>query len=318
MHEKEMAHELIKAVLELAQRLGRNPTLTEFKNEYAFGAHNASRVFGSYTQLLNSAGLTNDGIVKKRRLGNEIFARDVEEVVAENPKALIIEQPKYKKILVIGDTHFPFVSHHTLDAIYTDCQRDKPDLMIQVGDLYDMYAHSKFPRSLNVYTPIQEEELGKRGAEEMWKILRETAPLARCIQLKGNHDVRPLKRTLEYQPAIEHAVTEYLNKLMTFEGVELVKDIREEFIIDGIQFLHGYRSNIGDHRDYALMNTVCGHIHRGGTAFRRIRGQTLWELNAGFVGDPHSKALSYTPQKIADYTLGFGRIDELGPRFISL
>jgi hypothetical protein len=136
------------------------------------------------------------------------------------------------------------------------------------------------------------------------------------VQLKGNHDERPVKRTLERQPETEHIIRRHVNNLMTFDGVKLIEDVRQEYIVDGIEFIHGHRSKIGDHRDFALMNAVCGHLHRGGVSYRRIRGQTLWELNAGLVGDPESKALAYTPQKIYDMTPGFGYIWEHGPQFI--
>lgn len=53
-------------------------------------------------------------------------------------------------------------------------------------------------------------------------------------------------------------------------------------------------------------------------SFKRIGGKTLYELNAGYLGDPESKALSYTPTKITNWTLGWGYIDEDGPRFVAL
>lgn len=55
---------------------------------------------------------------------------------------------------------------------------------------------------------------------------------------------------------------------------------------------------------------------KGGVVFRKIRGQTLWELNAGYMADPHAKGLTYTPQRITHWTEGLGWTDEYGPRFI--
>jgi hypothetical protein len=90
-----------------------------------------------------------------------------------------------------------------------------------------------------------------------------------------------------------------------------------KYFIEDIAFHHGYRSQLGSHRDYMHMNFVGGHTHRGGVVFRNIKNETLWELNCGLAGDPTSKGLSYTSQKMNDWTLGFGAIDEYGPRFIS-
>ncbi len=132
----------------------------------------------------------------------------------------------------------------------------------------------------------------------------------------GNHDVRPLKRIMEAYPEAEDWVTEMMKKAFSFDGVETVMDQRQEFKIGNILIFHGYRSKLGEHRDYTHSNTINGHTHRGGVVFRNIGGQCLWELNSGLAGDPESKGLSYTSQKITDWTPGFGAVDKLGPRFI--
>jgi hypothetical protein len=312
-------HDLVKGVKDLALELGRTPTRDEFEKTIAGARYQMGRLFGNYSALLKAAGLEtyNDRrSAGRRRIGNEIFERDVSSVLEAYQPRESIPPPKYTPTLVIPDCHFPFVSTRVLDAIYEWARKEKPKRIVQLGDLYDQYSHAKFPRSLNVYLPKQEEELARKGAEAMWATLQEASPGAECIQLKGNHDVRMMKRTLELQPALEHAVSKYLDELMTFPGVTLVSDSRQEYIVEGIEFIHGYRSRLGEHRDHALMNAVVGHIHVGGCVFRRIRGQTLWELNAGLAGDPESKALSYTPQRITNWTPGFGWIDESGPRFI--
>jgi hypothetical protein len=66
-----------------------------------------------------------------------------------------------------------------------------------------------------------------------------------------------------------------------------------------------------------LMSCAVGHSHVGGVAYRSIQGKVLFELNAGLLGDPEAKGLSYTPQKLTRWTLGWGFIDQLGPRFIT-
>lgn len=311
--------ELINLLKETTSELGKVPTQEEFCKHCKFSRHQIVKAFGSYSVLLQAADMGGyiGATDERRKLTNDIFIKDVSQVVESYEPAPVSEKILYTPTLVIGDTHFPFVSQRVLDEIYAFAQREKPGRIIQVGDLYDMYAHSKFPRSHNVYIPKDEEALARKGAEEMWKTLKGICPKAECIQLKGNHDIRPLKRTLENLPSLEHVIEKYLNDLMRFDGVRLIEDSRQEYIVEGIQFIHGYRSKTGDHRDHVLMNTVCGHLHRGGVVYRRLRGQTLFEMNAGLVGDPESKALAYTAQKIFDATPGFGFIDEYGPRFIA-
>lgn len=309
---------MIVTVTQLASELGRVPTRMEFVRVSKGGDYRLAKLFGNYAVLLQAAGLkTYDE--RRKPLSNEIFQKDISEVLeAYNPPAITTTEILYRRKLILGDLHAPFVNHHALDFVYKFAEIHKPDFIVQIGDLYDLYAHTKFPRSQNGYGPQQEEELGRKCAEEMWRTVRRICPNAKCVQLKGNHDIRPLRRTLEHLPVLEHVVDKYFNELMTFEGVELITDHRQEYYCDNIQFIHGYRSRIGEHRDYALMNTVCGHQHIGGCVYRRFRNQTIYELNAGLLGDPDSKVMAYTPQKTTNRTPGFGWIDEYGARFIAI
>jgi hypothetical protein len=182
-----------------------------------------------------------------------------------------------------------------------------------------MFSQSRFPRTHNTFTPKQEIRLGREMAAEMWAKVRETlAPGAHCYQLLGNHDIRPMKRIIEAAPDMEGFVEQAFRELFLFDGVQTITDSRQELILDGVVYHHGYRSKNGEHRDHNLMHSVVGHTHTGGVTYRQVRGEVLFELNAGFMGDPESKALSYTPQKITKWTQGFGVIDEWGPRFIAL
>lgn len=308
-------HELVSILTNMAIELGRTPTRDEFIKGLTNGKKLIDVHFGSYSTMIHAAGLPSPRDVKNKYEASP-FYRPIHEVVAQHEPVKTKENPQYKPTLVLGDAHFPFIHQPTLDRVYEFAAKHKIERIVQVGDVFDCYSHSKFPRSLNVYSPLEEENLAIEGATKMWATLKSIHPNAECVQLLGNHDIRAAKRTLELLPAMEHVVAKHLKQIMTFEGVTTIHDSRQEYVVDEIAFLHGYRGQLGAHRDYMLMNAVCGHIHRGGVSFRRFKEQTFWELNAGFMGDPSSKALSYNSQKIADYTLGFGFIDEYGPRFI--
>lgn len=312
-------HEVIVALKDLALELGRTPKRSEFISRISNGQMKIENLFGSYITLVTAAGLESSQEQRtrnKRGLTNAIFIKDIDSVIEQYEPREPEKKIVYAPTLIIPDTHFPFVNNRLLEKIYRFTEKHAPQRIIQVGDLYDMYAHSKFPRSQNIYMPKQEEELGRSGAEEMWKTLKSYAPNAECVQLKGNHDIRPLRRTLESMPSLEHFVEEYLNKIMRFDGVTLIEDHRQEYYFDDVEVIHGYRSNLGAHRDFALMNAICGHMHVGGVVFRRIKNKTLFELNCGLAGAPESKVFGYTPQKISTGTPGVGWLDEYGPRFI--
>lgn len=180
------------------------------------------------------------------------------------------------------------------------------------------YSHSKYPRSHNEFTPREEERLARERNEKFWKDVQAASPGSKCVQMMGNHCIRPLKRVLEVYPAAEDWIEQYLKNLFTFDGVKTVFDPREElFLRDDIIVLHGYRSKLGQHRDFALMSCFTGHTHRGGVVWRSLAdGRQIFECNSGVAGDPESKGLTYTAQKIHDWTPGFAIMCELGPMFV--
>lgn len=316
------AHDLVAALKQLALELGRVPNRSEFENYGKGFKYQLGKYFGNnFTTLVQAAGLpTYDDrrSGKARKLDNSIFERDLVEQLAAHEPRPSTQHKGYRPTLFIPDTHFPFASQRVLDAIYEWISKYKPERVVQLGDLYDLYAHSRFPRSHNLIAPKQEEQVGRQQAEAMWKQVRELVPNAECVQLIGNHDLRPLKQTLANLPSLEHVIEKYLHELMTFEGVKLISDARQEYEFDDVSCFHGFRSGLGAHMLHTLCNIVHGHDHTLGLAFKRVRGKTLWELHCGLAGDPEAKVMGYTPLKSQQGMPGFGWLDESGPRPIAV
>lgn len=285
--------------------------------------HAIDRAFGSFSVAMQAAGIPMARDSKRRKIGNEIFEKPLEPILEEargrqlehKPSNFILPKNPYPRTVLLGDFHAPF--HHVGAVKFAiDFIREfKPERVIQMGDLYDMYASSKFPRSLNIYTPNDEFLLGRKAAEQLWRDVKEAAPNAECYQLLGNHDIRPIKRLIEEMPSMESVVN--LDPLFAFPGVKTIHDSREELILDGVAYHHGYRLKLGDMRDFMNMCSADAHTHRGGVVYRRVwGGNILWQLNAGYLADAESKALGYAPQRHNHSTLGLGAIDEWGPRFV--
>lgn len=307
-------HDLIKQLIDLSLDLGRTPTRPEFEKSLKGGKYQLEKLFGNYSVLIQAAGLDPN---IKSKVTNKIFERDLEKHVEEYTPKKRLESYIYPSIASISDIHWPFENKKVVDKFIEYVGDEKPEYVFIDGDAWDMYSHGKFPRTHNLFTPKDEENMSRERNKIFWENIKKASPQSRCIQMLGNHDVRPLKRTLEVVPQMEHWINKIFTELFTFEGVELIRDPREEFIIDNrIAVFHGYRTKLGDHRDYTLMDCINGHTHRGGVVFRRIAGSILWELNCGLAGDPEAKGLTYTPQKISDWTPGFGIVNKRGPQFI--
>lgn len=312
------SHALVSALKELALQLGRTPTRAEFVASGAGFDYKLRTMFGTYAVLIEAAGLEQNKPSKKTKITNQIFERDIErhleQYQAKSPLAPDTEP--YPSIACISDIHFPFEHQPVLDAFVEYCAKHKPEHIVINGDMYDLFSHSKFPRSHNVFTPKEEHQLARSKAEAFWKRIREASPKSKCYQNLGNHSIRPLKRILETYPAAEEWIEMALAQMLTFDGVETNLGYRKELIIGNVMIIHGYRSQLGAHRDYVLHNVIVGHTHRPGVVFRNVGGRSIFELNAGYAADPNSKGLSYTSQRIVDWVHGFAVVDQYGPRVV--
>jgi len=298
--------------------MGRTPTSREFYAS-ARGLEGSSiRLFGGYTALLIAAGLEQNRN-KPKKIDNRIFEKDIAAHLEAYEDRLPSNPQEYPTIAVISDAHFPFENEKVINAFYAFIKDFRPQYVIANGDMVDFYSFSRFPRSHNVFTPRDEVSLSRKKHETFWSTVTSLCPESKKINLLGNHCVRPLKQVLEAYPAAEDWIQEALKRQFTFDGVETIMDPTEEYHLPGnILVHHGYRSKIGDHRDYTFYNCISGHTHQGGVSYKKIRGQTLWELNSGLSGDPNAKGLSYRPQKITTWTPGFGAVDKFGARFIAV
>lgn len=224
-----------------------------------------------------------------------------------------------KKILILGDIHFPYENYKALEKVFNAIEDEEPTHVVQIGDLYDQYCFSRFTRK-NIALPDQELSDARNDAKLMWMTVKEIVPKAKCYQILGNHDIRLLKRAQEKLPEAQELVKKSVMELYRFKGVTTIEDDRDILEINGISFHHGYLSKLGDHMRYLGKNTVVGHSHTGGAVFEQRDGEIIWELNAGYLADETAEPLRYRPTKTSKWTLGYGLITFRGktalPQFV--
>lgn len=311
-------HDLVKALKELTAELGRTPTRAEFESRGTGGKYWIEKLFRNYAVLKQAAGLVEDkDAPKERRIDSSVFLKPIQEHIEAHTPSPFIPRGPYPTAAIISDLHWPFHCQRVVDAFLKRIKITQPEWVILNGDAWDMYSHGHFPRSHMIFTPQDEENLCSKLNKEFWENVRKVCPNAKCVQLFGNHDLRPMRKVLTVYPEAATWIEDKIKSLFTFDGVLLVEDARQELMLaDDLAVFHGYRSQLGAHRDYTLMNCINGHSHTGGVVFRMIRGAVIWELNSGYAADPSAKGLTYTPQKITHWTPGFAELDALGPRFI--
>lgn len=226
-----------------------------------------------------------------------------------------------KKAIWLGDSHFPFSNSAALRKIVEFVRKFQPEIIGQIGDLYDQYSFSKYTTVRNQFTPQQEMRRGFKMATEMWASLRAAAPRADRFQILGNHDLRIRKRLLERLPDLDLEIRQKklvdLDLLFAFDGVKVDMNYPNEIPFEGYLAIHGFR-NKGEHVKYYHQNVVLGHLHVGGVDTIRAGNKTLWELNCGFLGNPKALVFKYGETGLRRWTPGFGLVDDLGPRFVAL
>lgn len=222
-----------------------------------------------------------------------------------------------RKAIILGDCHHPWADPRAIRAAIKVIEVEKPKLIIQIGDLYDLFSYTKFSRSQNVLTPKEEVDAARKDAIKMWRDVIAAAPDAVCYQIMGNHDIRPIKRIMDKAPEFEHLIAKSWKELFKFPGVNTLLDARDDLTLDGIIYEHGFYSKPGMHCKENMASTVIGHTHRAWCHFEHVRGidNPIWELNVGYLADPTQEPLSYTRKKHGKWTQGVGIVDNYGPRF---
>lgn len=318
MASKAESHDLIAELHRLSAELGHVPTRDEYQTHAKISRDRLVKVFGSYAVALEAAGLSRERPTPKKAsefLRAAVPHRVIPDRSSTVPTAATADATT---VLVLGDLHFPWANVDALSAVYAYiAEHPHIDAVVQVGDLYDLFAWSRFARSLASYSPHEEIERGRDMAEGLWAKIRALLPGAALYQLKGNHDSRALLRCLEKAPELEPFLA--LDRFFEFEGVTTIHDPRQPLELAGYSFIHGHFSKLGDHARHYLRSIVCGHSHRGGVVTMALGdGRIVSELNAGYLADASSRPMGYTPTRMNAWTLGFGVIDRWGPRFIPL
>lgn len=305
-------HAIVVMLKDLALELGRTPLRDEFTK--LVSRHHVEKAFGSFSTLLQACGLES---AQSKKITNQIFEQNISRHLEKYQPREDRKKLDYPHLVCINDIHWPFHAQKVIDRFYRYVGDEKPEYVLLNGDARDRYSHARFPRSHNVFTPREEDALSEKLNREFWEEVKKLSPKSKCIQMMGNHDIRPLKMVLDAYPEAEDWIKQALEKSFTFDGVKTIFDPREELMLSGdIMVHHGYKSGLGEHRDYSHYNCIIGHTHKAGIVYRNVRNSVLWEMNTGYAGDPEAKGLSYTSQKITIWTQGFGVVNQDGPRII--
>ncbi len=297
--------EILELAIDLANETGVVPKRDDFCK--LVSKHVINKIFGSFKDMLLEAGLLNKQIHAKK----DILERKISDLKFNSSLNYPIMGP-YKKVVAIGDLHCPFTCMEAFDQIIKIIEVVKPDYIVTLGDQYDFFSASKFPKQI-IIKPQDEVDSAYKMLKEIFRRIHEASPNSKKYSLRGNHDIRPIKRLIESAPELMPFFD--FDRFFDFPNFENIRDAREVLEIDGVVYTHGFLTS-GLHMKKFMRPVVHGHLHRGGLRVDKIDGKWLFELDAGYVGNPSSVAFNYTPTKENRWTKGVGLITEFGPSFI--
>lgn len=272
-------HQLIVALKELTEELGRIPTKTELLNNYSGAGFALKKHFNErYSDLKIAAGTIENPIILKEKAKQEKkylqlcskkeqiqgFFRHIIDLAdlfkrAGNPKTL--------KMVAQPDTHTKFRDIPAVNCFIKFLKYYKPDIHTILGDYVDCEGISHWPSdSLEPRRLIPEIKEARKLLEE---IVNATPNTSTRIFLKGNHSAW-IEQALTRMPELFDGLADLgleinLEKLLNLKGFgyELF-ELNHLVAIGDANFTHGIytsSSHAKKHLDVFKANIFYGHLH---------------------------------------------------------
>jgi hypothetical protein len=207
---------------------------------------------------------------------------------------------KKDNFLFIGDVHIPFEHRRALEF----CKSLQKDFNIpheniySVGDLFDLYNFSRWPKSPEArHTVNQELDLARE------KVRKWARAFPELKIAESNHDSRIMKKALSCE--LPSQVIKSFHEIFELPDQWQIKD---QFVICGPNVLVCHGEEFPDALQAAIaygVNVVQGHHHsKFGIQYRASKTQQLWGAATGWLGDQESYAFAYGDKSKQKMVLG--------------
>ena len=192
------------------------------------------------------------------------------------------------KVMIIGDLHAPYVHPNHLKFLKDQRDKEKPDTVVQIGDLTDQYCLSRFLKDPEAPGGYPEWSNAMDFLKKFYK------EFPKVTWVKGNHDNRVGKSA-----SFNNILPLYLRDLKDVYQCPPKWETCESIDIDGVNYNHGIGTG-GDSswQAYCLKigkSSVSGHTHSiSGYRFHRLdNGRHVFSMKVGSGCDDESIAMAY-------------------------
>jgi len=209
------------------------------------------------------------------------------------------------KILILGDTHFPFTNRTALAATIAFAKTYKPDHIVQVGDFIEGYNWSLYKRAPD--SPSAEMEWNQ--TELMATQFFEQLSKFKITILEGNHCRRYMMRACEVN--IPKRLIKTLSDLFPFDNVNWHMN-PEPFMLENIAFIHGdeMAGTVAMKAKTLGQSLVQGHTHQASLHYINTFRQQIFGMEVGCLMDSSSIAGRYAIKNPMRTWTGFATITD--------
>jgi predicted phosphodiesterase len=212
---------------------------------------------------------------------------------------------------VISDMHIPFHDPEVWAAKLAIIKRLRPDVVVIIGDLFDFYAASSFPKNpQRKFRVIDEVNEGLPLLDQL-----EELRVPNVFYLEGNHEERLGRAVVSMAPQL-HGMVKTLPEIarVAERGWHWVP-YKRSISIGKMRFSHDFtRCGVNAARQSLLdvgKSITFGHTHRLGVAYQgTIEDGSHVALNVGHGSDLKQVDYMHRDRALRDWQHGCGIIDE--------
>jgi predicted phosphodiesterase len=216
-------------------------------------------------------------------------------------------------VLILPDTHLPASSKKLIEKAAAIRDEWQPDIVVQLGDLIDAKAWSRFAKSSDDDSAALEWEKTEKQAE----ILHSYFP--DMIILEGNHDVRLMRKACQ-DAGIPAKMLKTFQEIFGFKGWKF-HNKTTPLIIDNVAYIHGdeVSAPLSTLAQKLGRSVVRGHTHQGGLLFTRYFDREVFAMECGALIDETHNAFGYASKNPRRSWIGIGLVEDgKSPHLISL
>ena len=235
-----------------------------------------------------------------------------ERIVARPKPAAVSLERDLTRILVVPDTHHPYVDFTAWKTFLNAVETYDPHVVVIIGDFIDCYSVSDYPKDLSRLMTLKDELAA--GSEALEALVgRLSGPGPHGYYLEGNHEERLPRCINRYVPGLEGAITIPETLKLADRGFQWVP-YGSWVKLGKVAFAHDIgHAGVNAARSTLLSfggNIVFGHSHRGGVVYDgTVDGERHVCMNVGWLGDLTKIDYGNKPQQIRAWQHGFGIVD---------